>query len=72
MTEPNVQHPAEPWPPGSWEEPYRYNDDQRRTSFDVEDERWRSPWRDWLLLAGMIALSLTYHLVIFALQPGLR
>ncbi len=59
-------------PPSHYEEPYRYGGDERRSSFSSEDERWRSQWRDWLILAVMIAVSLGYHFAIFALQPGLR
>ena len=45
-----------------------------RASFQQEDARWtrRNQLRDWLILGGLIALSLGYHLAIFALQPGLR
>ncbi len=59
-------------PPSNYEEPYRYTEDQRRSSFASEDERWRSQRRDWVILGVMIVVSLGYHLLIFALQPGLR
>lgn len=59
-------------PPSHYEEPYRYGEEERRSSFTAEDERWRVQWRDWLVLALMIIVSLGYHFTIFALQPGLR
>ncbi len=59
-------------PSSSYEEPYRYTDDERRSSFKIEDERWKSQLKDWLVLGLMILISLGYHILIFALQPGLR
>jgi len=53
-------------------EPYRYAEDERRASTAAEDARWRTRGRDWVVLASMMAVSLAYHLTIFALQPGLR
>lgn len=43
-------------------------------SFEIEDERWsrENQIKDWLILAGMIALAVTVHLVIFFTEPGLR
>lgn len=50
------------------------DEDRTSSSAEVEDERWqaRRQRRDWLLLGAMIAVVLAYHLVIFALEPGLR
>ncbi len=59
-------------PSSSYEEPYRYTDDERRSSFDAEDDRWKSQVRDWVVLGLMVLISLGYHLIIFTLQPGLR
>ena len=54
--------------------PRPFSDDEIDQSFQVEDDRWsrRAQIGDWLILAAMIAVSLGYHLAIFALQPGLR
>lgn len=55
-------------------EPSGYTEDERRTSFASEDARWapREQAKDWAILLAMILVSLAYHLVIFAFQPGLR
>ncbi len=47
---------------------------ERKRSFEAEDGRWerRQQWRDWMILLVMIALSLGYHMTIYALEPGLR
>lgn len=57
-----------------FDEPLAYSEDEKRTSFEAEDDRWsrQARWRDWLILSVMIAVSLSYHFTIFALQPGLR
>lgn len=56
------------------DQPLAYTDAEIETSFSTEDRRWvrRDQIKDWLILGAMIAVSLGYHLVIFALQPGLR
>ena len=59
-------------PETSYEEPYRYSGDERRESFEEEDQRHRSQWRDWLILGAMMLISWSYHAIIFLLQPGLR
>lgn len=61
-------------PTGALDEPPPYAEDETAASFAAEDRRWsrRAQVFDWLILAAMIALSLGYHLAIFALQPGLR
>lgn len=58
-------------PHSSYDEPYAYGQDARYTSIEEEDKRWRGQWRDWLVLAVMMAVSLIYHLLIFYFQPGL-
>lgn len=67
MTE-RRQHPAVEM------EPFGYSEDERRASFAIEDERWATgeQVKDWAILLAMIVVSLAYHLVIFAFQPGLR
>ncbi len=51
-----------------------FSEEDKRHSVETEDKRWtrRAQLRDWLVLGVMIAVSLGYHLAIFALQPGLR
>lgn len=51
-----------------------YDEETRRASFAIEDKRWarKEQLFDWLILGVMIVLSLSYHLIIFAVQPGLR
>lgn len=64
--------PSETRPPQtSYDEPCSYGEDTRKASFEEEDARWRGQWKDWLILAVMILVSLTYHLLIFYFQPGL-
>jgi hypothetical protein len=55
-------------------EPLDYDEETRRASFAIEDKRWarKEQLFDWLILGVMIVLSLSYHLIIFAVQPGLR
>lgn len=50
------------------------SDKDRQTSFDIEDKRWErgEQIKDWLKLAGMVAIVLLYHLVVYFLEPGLR
>lgn len=59
-------------PTASYEEPFRYSEDERRSSFAAENQRHRGQWSDWLILIAMILVSLGYHFAIFLLQPGLR
>ncbi|MDQ6737673.1 MAG: hypothetical protein M3Z30_08235 [Gemmatimonadota bacterium] len=48
--------------------------EHRRRSFAIEDERWTRgrQLRDWLLLGGMILGYLTWAMIIYALEPGIR
>lgn len=68
MAEPSNTTPPEM----SYDEPHSYGQESRASAFEEEDQRWRRPWTDWLLLAAMIAVSLGYHIAIFLAQPGLR
>jgi hypothetical protein len=56
------------------DQPLAYSKAEMERSFSMEDKRWEkgAQVKDWLILGGMIAVSLAYHLAIFALQPGLR
>ena len=56
------------------DQPLAYTKAEMKRSFSMEDKRWekRAQVKDWLILGGMITVSLAYHLAIFALQPGLR
>lgn len=50
------------------------SEDARQHSFEMEDEEWsrENQIKDWLKLLLLIVISLTYHLLIFLLEPGLR
>lgn len=55
-----------------YDEPYRFQDDERRRLLTSAAEERQLQQQSWAILAGMIIISLAYHLIIFALQPGLR
>lgn len=48
--------------------------EHRRRSFEIEDARWAAgrQLRDWGILAGMIALTIGWTLLIYFFEPGLR
>ncbi|MBF9030962.1 hypothetical protein HKCCE3408_11205 [Rhodobacterales bacterium HKCCE3408] len=58
-------------PASSYAEPHAYGQDERRTSREEENVRAQGQWRDWLILAVMMLVSLGYHFLIFYFQPGL-
>lgn len=45
-----------------------------RSQYREEDERWspRNQVRDWLWLLVMIAVYVGVHMIVYALEPGLR
>ncbi len=48
--------------------------EDRRASFQIEDERWQSgrQLKDWGILAAMILIYLSVSFLIFIFEPGLR
>ncbi len=51
-----------------------HNEQDREASFRMEDERWRTSEqvKDWLKLAGLVALTFIWCAIIYFSQPGLR
>lgn len=51
----------------------RLTDRERRRSFEEEDRRWSTGHqvRDWLVLVGLMAISVAWMLALALLEPGL-
>jgi hypothetical protein len=45
-----------------------------RTTLEREDNRWThaSKGRDWIILAVLVAVYLTWTLTVFFFEPGIR
>ncbi len=50
------------------------SDEDRKKSFEIEDERWstKNQVKDWLKLGGMVLLTAIWCLIVYFLEPGLR
>ncbi len=51
-----------------------YNEQDRETSFRLEDKRWapREQAKDWLKLLVLVILTIAWHLAVYLIEPGLR
>jgi hypothetical protein len=53
---------------------YALSAEHRRKSFEIEDERWERgrQVRDWVILLVILAINLSWMLLVYLLEPGLR